>query len=996
MNRYIMTDGVKSIDLPQFPNEAWHFYEGEPEEKEDFYAKVSAVYRAVNLTASATANIPFALVKKSGKDFDISSEWENKVGFMPKPNELIRLWRMSLCMTNKAYGFMENSKAAGKNIRYIVPTTITPIVDKSGLQGFKRTIGNATETYPLDSKCPIFWMWRMDHTTELLPAKATEFQAMMSAAGILYYSDSFIQAFFKRGGIKPTMLVLKGMAPPGAIEKIENVWDKIIRGGYKYLGKIFQGVDANGGLEAQTIGEGVDNLKDETLTNAKIADIAMSVGMPLSLLLSNSANYATAATEYKSWYENALAPWCSFMAEEMTDKLFKPLGLRFEFRPEMTDPGQEDEVARAGAYSTYVNAGMKPSVAAQVVGIELPEGIEFEALDTMQEEKQQQAIDLMQEKQSSSDKEEKPDAVQKEKEKVKGWVTINGNHVLIDEEGELSKDLSSVPPKVLSWVGGTDGFNYNGSHYTVYHGTTKERAESIHKEGLKPTEGTGVGWFMVTTSYQEAMTFAGGYGGNSVIEFRIPTDKIIEYLGKGTRVSAGDIEHGLRKVLDNNFIYRVHGKKEAFDVTKGWVTINGNHVLLDDNAGNTATTKQAIEIIHMQSLGFTPKEILNYLEENNIDYVYAYHITDKSHVESITENGIRMSSQDGRPDASYFFLDKNDANAVNADQLGYRNHEVITIRIPRADAASIRDDGLFNGTFTSSYSAARLLREIPRSWIVRGNVSKFIPNLDQLKEMEIWRKFAFRKNKKGEPLDFPFEVKTLPDDIADGIRERLTQAIDEDGIKAAFDVKYSPDQPRDDIGRWTDEGNSVSQYGELIKKTDSGDEIYQLRNANNLPNKSIIAVQMTGKNIYISTDTDMTHGKMIREINGIEDSVDNYVRFEYGYGNRNELIASIASAGIVVDSSWLDVGRTKAIDNIYKAIDKLVAIGLPSSTIVRIMDYGNPDILFTAKTIKTDYALLELADAINKAAELSVLPEIRATEQPMIVADLVEPTDECN
>ncbi len=422
MNRYIMTDGVKSIDLPQFPNEAWHFYEGEPEEQEDFYAKVSAVYRAINLTASATANIPFALVKKNGKDYDISSEWENKVGFMPKPGELIRLWRMSLAVTNKAYGFMENSKATGKNLRYIVPTTITPDVDINGLQGFKRTIGAVSKDYPLNSNCPIFWMWRLDHTTELLPAKATEFQAMCAAAGILYYSDHFVQAFFKRGGIKPTMLVLKGMTNKENVEKIENVWDKIIRGGYKYLGKIFQGVGAEGGLEAQTIGEGVDNMKDETLTNAKIADIAMSIGMPLSLLLSNSANYATAMTEYKSWYENALAPWCSFMAEEMTDKLFKPLGLRFEFRPEMTDPGQEDEVARASAYSTYINAGMKPSVAAQVVGVELPQGIDFAALDKMQEEKQQEAIELMREKQSSSDKEDKPDALQKEKEKVSKFI----------------------------------------------------------------------------------------------------------------------------------------------------------------------------------------------------------------------------------------------------------------------------------------------------------------------------------------------------------------------------------------------------------------------------------------------------------------------------------------------------------------------------------------------------------------------------------------------
>lgn len=685
MNRYIMTDGVKSIDLPQYPNEAWHFYEGEPEEKEDFYAKVSSVYRAINLTASATANIPFALVKKSGKDFDISSEWENKVGFMPKPTELIRLWRMSLCMTNKAYGFMENSKADGKNLRYIVPTTITPIVDIEGLKGFERTLGNVSKDYMLGKKNPIFWMWRMDHTTELLPAKATEFQAMMAAAGILYYSDSFIQAFFKRGGIKPTMLVLKGMTNRENVEKIESVWDKIIKGGYKYLGKIFQGVDANGGLEAQTIGEGVDNLKDETLTNAKIADIAMSVGMPLSLLLSNSANYATAATEYKSWYENALAPWCSFMAEEMTDKLFKPLNLRFEFRPEMTDPGQEDEVARASAYSTYVNAGIKPSIAAQVIGMELPQGIEFEALDQMQEEKQQQAIEIMQEKQSSSDDEEKPNALQKEK------------------------------------------------------------------------------------------------------------------------------------------------------------------------------------------------------------------------------------------------------------------------------------------------------------------VTKFVPNLDQLKEMDIWRKFAFRHLKRGEPLTFAFEVKTLPDDIAEGIRCGLELADSEEAIKAAFDVTK---------GWVTINGNHVliddNMSNEIVGQTlnrwgDVGNDIFKMNDCSSLADYKLICVSMKNGDIYASKH-DGNHNDILRAIDP-KYTEDDYVRFS-GIGS-DTITCETAYAGIIVNDKF---DENKALDNIYKTLDRLIGKGLPKGTkvIIYITTTGQR-IETTAKSINiSDLAILELADAINKAAELSVLPEIRATEQPMIVADLEEPTNESN
>lgn len=419
MNRYLFTDGVKSIDLPQFPNEAWIFYgENDDDKKEDFYADVAAVFRAFNLTANATAGIPFALVKGK-EDFDVSDDWQNKVGFMPKPKELIRLWRLSLSATNSAYGFMESKKETGKNLRYIVPSTITPNIDpKTGLTGFKRTLSTGSIDYPLGKTNPIFWMWRMDHTTELLPAKATEFQAMCAAAGILYYADGHIQAFFKRGGIKPTMLVLKGMVDPTKVEKIENIWTKIISGGYKYLGKVFQGVDAAGGLEATPIGEGVDSLKDENINRTKIEAVAMALGIPLSLLLSNSNNYATAQVEYKGWYDNSLAPWCEFMAEEMTDKLFKPLGLKFVFRPEMSDVGQEEEVTRADAYSTYVTAKMKPSVAAQIVGIELPEGMEYDELDAMAEEADQKAADAQSklqqdklqliEKQGSSDTEKKP------------------------------------------------------------------------------------------------------------------------------------------------------------------------------------------------------------------------------------------------------------------------------------------------------------------------------------------------------------------------------------------------------------------------------------------------------------------------------------------------------------------------------------------------------------------------------------------------------------
>lgn len=366
--------GVKNIDLPQYPDSAWDWTTGEPENDTDLYSTVAAVFRAVNLTANATSALPFQL-RRGDEIYDDSQNWQNKVGFMPNPRELIRLWRMSLSMTNKAYGFIEQTKR-GKNIRYIAPSTITPKVDEYGLAGFKRTIGSGSTEYPLSAK-RIIYMWRMDHTTELLPSPNTEFRAMMAAAGVLYYADKMTAAHFQRGGIKPTMLLVDGVTNPADRDRIENIWDKIVRGSYKYLGKIFQAQK----ITPVVIGAGIDDMKDNALMRAKIEDIALAMGIPLSLLLANSANYATAQSEYAVWYRESITPWANFMADCLNDQVFTPMGLHMDFMPEMTDPEQEDEVQRAGAYASYVSSGMLPSVAAQIVGIELPFGMEYSELD---------------------------------------------------------------------------------------------------------------------------------------------------------------------------------------------------------------------------------------------------------------------------------------------------------------------------------------------------------------------------------------------------------------------------------------------------------------------------------------------------------------------------------------------------------------------------------------------------------------------------------------
>lgn len=389
------TDGtqLKNITLPQYPDSSWDWIEGAPETNDDdLYSRVAAVYSVANKTADAVANIPFVLLDKQGDEVDKSDNWQNKVGFMKKPRELLKLWRMSLFFTNTAYGFMEGNKVV-KSLRYLVPTSIDPKVDISeGLVGFYRTIKNQKQYYPLkenkgNERFPnwvevpdprIFYMFKLDHTTEIVPSKHSEYRALMAAAGVLFYADYYVQNFFQRGGIKPTMLMVKGVPTREERERIEKIWDKLIHGWHKYLGKIFNAES----VEPHIIGEGIDNIKDSELHREKLEDIAIASGMPMSLLISESANYATAKVEYMTWFRDKIIPDVRFMEECMNEQLFEPLGLQWQFQPEITNTGTQEEHERAGAYAALVASNIKPSVAAQMLGYELPpDYVEYTMLD---------------------------------------------------------------------------------------------------------------------------------------------------------------------------------------------------------------------------------------------------------------------------------------------------------------------------------------------------------------------------------------------------------------------------------------------------------------------------------------------------------------------------------------------------------------------------------------------------------------------------------------
>src|SRR5574342_42486 len=210
--QFIYTDGEKAVSLTG--EEGWTYFSKPANTNEiEQYARVAAAFRAYNLKANTIGNMPFILYRGE-EEFDTSSTWENKVGFLPNPSELFRLVVLSLIATNTAYNlrtadvFGRKTKGLYHAVSYSFLPYTNPVTGE--LDYIERSIGATLERYTPDDK-RLVRLWRLDHTTEVLPSPNTEARAIMNAAGQVFYADSWIQNFYRRGGVAPTVIMMKGM-----------------------------------------------------------------------------------------------------------------------------------------------------------------------------------------------------------------------------------------------------------------------------------------------------------------------------------------------------------------------------------------------------------------------------------------------------------------------------------------------------------------------------------------------------------------------------------------------------------------------------------------------------------------------------------------------------------------------------------------------------------------------------------------------------------------
>ena len=138
------------------------------------------------------------------------------------------------------------------------------------------------------------------------------------------------------------------------------------------------------------LGEGVKELSDSELIKEKREDIATAAGIPVTILWSTQGaglgSTGVTESDERKFYEQTVVPQARFIQGVLNEQIFGPMGLKWVFRPETLDVFQEDEGERAQAVVHYVSAGMRLGVACQILGVELPTGMEYDNLDEQKEE----------------------------------------------------------------------------------------------------------------------------------------------------------------------------------------------------------------------------------------------------------------------------------------------------------------------------------------------------------------------------------------------------------------------------------------------------------------------------------------------------------------------------------------------------------------------------------------------------------------------------------
>lgn len=375
--RHFLIDGMKAVPInPDVPGFDWA-WGGERKRQgledlptvQDAYSFVSAIQRAIQLRASAVSNMPRRWMTLTGEELAGDSVPEVDKNL----NDL--LWRLeaSLCVSGAGYAWKRPALIGNRTValKWFASSTIKMVMNKTG----QAQVGNPDDVYyferAINSKQPIIYtqdellhVWNPSPFVEL-GAGSVPLLACLPAAGVIISLDQFVNNFFSNGAMGVTLLSVDGNPSPDESKRLKTWWAQVAGG----VRNAFKTEVLSRPITATKIGsDDIRQLVTKDLTEEQKISIALAFGVPHTMIYSQSANFATAEMDARSFSTGTVEPEAELIAAALNDQVFEAMGFRLEFLPDELAIHQKNESLRATSLAALVGAGTPFSLAIELLG----------------------------------------------------------------------------------------------------------------------------------------------------------------------------------------------------------------------------------------------------------------------------------------------------------------------------------------------------------------------------------------------------------------------------------------------------------------------------------------------------------------------------------------------------------------------------------------------------------------------------------------------------
>lgn len=347
--------GKSVISIPEWAEQMVRDGENRVGGMVNAYVKSAQLYRAVQLRANAVSGVPFVVRSADGE----LADWP----FAQSLPDL--LYQLECSMMVFGAGFLlklraHSSTGRTAGLQWLNPGTVEVARRHEQLVFTQKVNGQSYGPWGSDR---MLYVREFSFQDEVGPGLAPATVARAAAEMRMSMSD-FVNGFFGSGA-QPMMLLTLGGNPAAAeIERTERFFRRAISG----VRNAWRVLATRTDVKVEPITPELRSMAMPDLERWSLREIAAAFGIPLSVLTSDSANYATAQSDKRLFYEGTVKARLGLYEAAFNAQCLGALGLTLRFSTEALSMFQADDSQRAATLGMLVKAGVPLREAMLIVG----------------------------------------------------------------------------------------------------------------------------------------------------------------------------------------------------------------------------------------------------------------------------------------------------------------------------------------------------------------------------------------------------------------------------------------------------------------------------------------------------------------------------------------------------------------------------------------------------------------------------------------------------